>query len=102
LPVLTCAGNKFAGRVAGNLLNAVGLPELVTGALEEYEELALSLARDPERLQDLEEKLARNRLTAPLFNSARHTRDLECAFQEMVRLYRNGAAPRNISVADIS
>ena len=65
LPLLTCAGKTFAGRVAASLLQAVGLPELVAASLEEYEALARSLAADPGRPRALREKLARQRLTAP-------------------------------------
>ena len=61
LPVVTCAGRSFAARVAGSLLHAVGLPELVTTSLAEYEALALALARDPGRLAELRERLGRNR-----------------------------------------
>ena len=74
LPVLTCAGDTFAGRVAGSLLQAVGLPELVTFSPAAYEALALRLAREPALLQDLRHKLLGNRLTAPLFDIARYTR----------------------------
>jgi protein O-GlcNAc transferase len=57
LPVLTCSGNTFAGRVAGSLLRAIGLPELITESLEDYERKALDLARDPQRLTALRQKL---------------------------------------------
>src|SRR5208283_3218408 len=67
LPVLTCKGEAFAGRVAASLLNAVGMPELVTENLKDYEALALALARDPARLQAVKEKLARNLSTTALF-----------------------------------
>jgi len=83
LPVLTCAGRSFASRVAGSLLHAIGLPELVTATLDEYEALALRLARDPELLGALRARLAHNRLTAPLFDSVRYCGHLEHAYQEM-------------------
>jgi protein O-GlcNAc transferase len=73
LPLLTCAGNTFVGRVAGSLLRAIGLGELVTTSLEEYEALALRLAQEPERLAGLRARLAQNRLTHPLFDTARST-----------------------------
>ncbi|HKX09272.1 MAG TPA: tetratricopeptide repeat protein, partial [Stellaceae bacterium] len=66
LPLLTCMGRSFAARVAGSLLHAVGLPELVTGSLGDYEALALELARSPERLAALRARLQANRATAPL------------------------------------
>src|SRR6202044_901977 len=65
LPVVTCAGETFAGRVAGSLLRAVGLPELMTTSLADYENLALALAREPQKLAALKEKLTRNLPSAP-------------------------------------
>ena len=83
VPVLTCVGRSFAARVAASALRAVGLPELITGTLEEYEAKALELLREPQRLRGLREKLARQRLSAPLFDTARYTRHLERAFLTM-------------------
>jgi len=83
LPLLTCLGTTFAGRVAASLLNAVGLPELVTSSLADYEALALRLARDPAALAAIKEKLARNRDRFPLFDTERMTRSLEAAFEAM-------------------
>ena len=74
LPVLTCAGETLASRVAGSLLHAIGLPELVTGSMEQYERLALRLAGEPAYLQSLRQKLMRNRSTATLFDAGRFTR----------------------------
>ena len=75
LPVLTCAGETFASRVAGSLLTAAGLPELVTYSLPDYESLALQLARDPARLQALRRRLEQTRLQTPLFDIAALTRE---------------------------
>ena len=77
VPVLTCAGETMASRVAGSQLNAIGLPELVTTSLEGYEALALELARQPELLQRYRHRLRANRHTHPLFDMARFTRALE-------------------------
>jgi len=77
LPVVTVMGQSFPSRVAGSLLHAIGLPELVTHSHAEYEALALALAHDPVRLQALKQKLAANRRTQPLFDTARFTRDFE-------------------------
>jgi len=96
LPVVTRLGQGFAARVAGSLLNAVGLPELVTGSSQEYEALALALARDPQRLAAIRAKLAANCVDAPLFDTARFTRDLERAYDRAHALYREGSAPRDI------
>jgi predicted O-linked N-acetylglucosamine transferase (SPINDLY family) len=83
LPVLTCLGSTFAGRVAASLLKAVGLAELITTSLEDYEALALKLAQDPLFLASLKDKLARNRNTDPLFNTERFTRHIEAAYTAM-------------------
>jgi predicted O-linked N-acetylglucosamine transferase (SPINDLY family) len=98
LPVLTCLGSTFAGRVGGSLLTAVGLPELITTSLDEYEALALRLAREPELLSSLRSRLAKNRLTCPLFDTERHARHVEAAFTRMWEIHARGEAPRNFSV----
>jgi predicted O-linked N-acetylglucosamine transferase (SPINDLY family) len=77
VPVLTCAGETLASRVAGSQLHAIGLPELVTTALADYEALALELARVPERLEQFRGRLAAQRSTCPLFDMARFTRALD-------------------------
>jgi predicted O-linked N-acetylglucosamine transferase (SPINDLY family) len=82
-PVLTCSGEAFPSRVAGGLLRAVGLPELVTNSLGDYEALALRLASDQDRLHGLRERLRQNRLTFPLFDSRRFARNLEDAYAAM-------------------
>ena len=96
LPVVTCAGETFAGRVAGSLLRAVGLPELVTTSLADYENAALALAREPQKLTALKDKLARNLRTAPLFDTVRFTKDLEAAYVRMWDLRCAGEAPRRL------
>jgi predicted O-linked N-acetylglucosamine transferase (SPINDLY family) len=77
VPVLTCAGETMASRVAGSQLNAIGLPELVTTRLADYEALALALARDASLLQGYRARLAANRATHPLFDMARFTHALD-------------------------
>lgn len=101
LPVLTCLGGALPGRVAASLLTAVGLPELITYSLEEYEALATTLAEEPERLRRIRDKLARNRLTNPLFDTAQFTRHLEAAYEEMWRTHREGGAPRHFAVTPL-
>ncbi|WP_109143522.1 tetratricopeptide repeat protein [Bradyrhizobium sp. SUTN9-2] len=98
LPVLTCLGTTFAGRVAASLLNAVGLPELVTRSLEEYEALALRIAHDSELRVALRSKLAARRTTWPLFDTVRMTRDIEKAFDEIWRRHCAGEAPASFAV----
>ncbi len=98
LPVLTCEGNAFAGRVAASMLHAVGLPELVTTTPQAYEALATGLAANPDRLADIKRKLAANRLTAPLFDTASYTRQLEAAYAAMHARHRAGLPPDDIAV----
>ncbi|MDO8607505.1 MAG: tetratricopeptide repeat protein [Phaeospirillum sp.] len=98
LPVLTCLGETFAGRVAASLLSAVGLPELITSSPEEYEALALTLARDPLRLEGLRRRLQHERDTAPLFDSAGFTRDLEAAYTRMWERWRAGQPPEAFAI----
>jgi predicted O-linked N-acetylglucosamine transferase (SPINDLY family) len=85
VPVITCAGNTFAGRVAGSLLSAVELRELITNDLDSYYRLALRLATDSAELAAVKARLVQNRLTTPLFDTPRYTRDLEALFTEMHR-----------------
>lgn len=93
LPVLTVVGECFPGRVAGSLLHAVGLPELVTQSEEDYEALAVKLATDTAFLGHLRQRLAANRRTAPLFDCAGFARALENAFEIMWQRWRSGAPP---------
>ena len=99
LPVVTCAGNTFAGRVAGSLLRAIGLEELVTTSLDEYEALALRLAGDPDLLRQLRTRLEQNRQTQPLFDTARITRHLEAAYQQMLETWKAGRPPTAFAVS---
>jgi len=96
--ILTCLGSTWPGRVAASLLHAIAMPELVTDTVQEYEALAVALAQDLARLQRLREKLAVNRLTTPLFNTARFARNMEAAYAEMIARWRRGEAPAHFSV----
>jgi predicted O-linked N-acetylglucosamine transferase (SPINDLY family) len=98
LPVLTCVGESFAGRVAASLLNAVGLPELINATQEQYEAMAVALAGNAARLAELKEKLSRNRLTTPLFDTARFTEHLEDAYTQMYQRHQAGLSPEHIYV----
>ena len=96
--MVTCKGNSFVGRVAASLLNAIGLPELVADTLDDYEALALSLARNPRFLQSLRRKIDQNRLTMPLFDTQRYTRNIEAAYRQMWDIARRGEAPYGFDV----
>jgi protein O-GlcNAc transferase len=98
VPLLTCTGRSFASRVAGSILCAVGLPELVTGSVAQYEATALRLARRADELVGLRRRLADAPARSPLFDTARQTRAIEAAFAEMWRLYAAGEPPRAFAV----
>ena len=98
LPVLTCMGKTFAGRVAASALFAIGLPELVTSSLADYESVARSLAQNPEGLAAIRAKLLRNRDTTPLFDTAGITHDLESAYTVMWEQAQRGELPTSFSV----
>jgi protein O-GlcNAc transferase len=98
LPVLTCTGKNFVGRVAASLLNAVGLPELVTRSLDEYEALALKLASDPMLIASVRQKLDGNRKAYPLFNTDRLRRHVESAYMTMWDIAQRGERPQSFAV----
>jgi predicted O-linked N-acetylglucosamine transferase (SPINDLY family) len=98
LPVVTCTGEAFAGRVAASLLTAIDLPELITSTQEEYETLAVELATNPDRLRSIKQKLERNRLSTPLFDSKLFTRHIEDAYKQMFERYHADLAPDHIYV----
>jgi protein O-GlcNAc transferase len=98
LPLVTCRGTAFPGRVAASLLNAAGLPELVTESLEAYERLALRLANDAEMLAGVRRKLADNRLRCPLFDTDLFRKNLESAYTIMWQAWQKSEAPRGFAV----
>jgi predicted O-linked N-acetylglucosamine transferase (SPINDLY family) len=99
LPVVTCLGATFAGRVAASLLNAIGLPELVAQSRDEYAALALRLAVDPQRLSAIRQKMARNRNTHPLFNTRLFAGHIESAYAAMWERHQAGLPPDHIHVS---
>jgi predicted O-linked N-acetylglucosamine transferase (SPINDLY family) len=94
VPVVTCPGDTFASRVAASLLVAAGLPELVAATLEDYEALAVRLARAPEERAALRRHLTESRCSMPLFDTPAFTRHLERAYEEMWRKHLAGTKPR--------
>jgi predicted O-linked N-acetylglucosamine transferase (SPINDLY family) len=99
LPVLTCTGGAFAGRVGSSLLESVGLPELITSTSEEYEDLAVQLASNPRLLAGIKQKLAHNRLESSLFDLTSFTRHLETAYGMIHERYQAAMPPEHIHVA---
>jgi len=96
LPVVTCSGETFASRMAGSLLQAAGVPELITTSLEEYEALALKLALNPQLLAQFKEKLAPAQ--SPLFDTVRLTRHFERALETMWKRQMDGDSPASFTV----
>ncbi len=96
LPVITCVGNTFPARVAGSLLSAMGVPELITYNLDDYYSLAIDLATDKKKRKNIRNKIVANRDTAPLFDSKRFTRNLEAVYTNMMA----GYAENNFDIHD--
>jgi protein O-GlcNAc transferase len=99
LPMITCLGEQFDGRVAASLLATMGLPELVTHSMEDYESLALALARDPARLGGIRAKLAQMRLTSPLYDTGLFRKSIETAFLRMMEMSIQRQAPQSFTVS---
>jgi predicted O-linked N-acetylglucosamine transferase (SPINDLY family) len=96
LPVLTLRGESFPARQAASLLTAVGLPELITTSPADYVSRAVELATNPSKLIALKQVLWANRLTTPLFDTARFTRDLESLYNAMYARNASGCAPDHV------
>lgn len=99
LPVLTCAGESFAGRVAASLLLTIELPELIASTPEEYEKLAVELATNPRRLENIQEKLARNKLSTPLFDTRLFVKHLEAAYAKIYDRHHANLPPECLYIA---
>jgi predicted O-linked N-acetylglucosamine transferase (SPINDLY family) len=102
LPLLTCSGETFASRVAGSLLHAAGLPELIARDLLEFEDIAVNLATAPNLLAGLRAKLKARRETCPLFDTDRYRRHLEAAYNTMYERQQRGLAPESFDVTPIA
>ena len=99
VPVVACPGDTFISRVAASLLQAVGLPELIASDLPEYESIALGLAREPQRLSALRERLVAVREHCALFDSAGYTRDFEALLLRMIERRDRGLPPAALAAA---
>jgi predicted O-linked N-acetylglucosamine transferase (SPINDLY family) len=89
IPVVTLMGKSFASRVAGSLLHSLEMPELVTTTEEDYESLALFIAKNPDKLKKLKKKIEINRESAPLFDSLKYTKNLEKALKNIFNNFKN-------------
>jgi predicted O-linked N-acetylglucosamine transferase (SPINDLY family) len=98
LPVLTQIGQSFAARVSASLLTAIGLPELITRDVEQYESLAIELAQNPSKLSSIRQKLEANKTTSPLFNASVFAKNIENAYSQIMERYTAGQEPEHIYV----
>ncbi len=98
LPLVTCVGKTFAGRVAGSLLTAANLPELITYSPEDYEAKALQLAQNPAQLAAIREKIDKTKMQMPLFDIHRFVGNIENAYAAMWEKYQAGEAPQGFVV----
>ena len=96
LPVITFLGETFSARMGGSLLNAIGLPELVCHSQNEYEDLAIDLGKNREKLGEMKDRLAKNRLAMPLFDTPLFTRNLEIAYEKVYERYQDDLSPIHI------
>lgn len=96
VPIITCAGQTFASRVAASLLHAIDLPELATPDLDAYYALALELASDADRLATVKQALADKRMTTALFDIDLYTRNLERLYRRMWQRHQDGDAPATL------
>jgi len=83
LPVVTLMGQSFASRVAGSILHAIDLKELITTSETEYEKLIIELAKNSLRLKEIKNKLDKNRLTKPLFDTKLYAKNIESAYTKI-------------------
>jgi len=102
LPVLTCPGSTFPGRVCASLVSAAGFAELITDNLKDYEDLAVALAKDKPRLAALRARLVRDAPQSPLFATAAWTRHLEQAFRTMYETSQAGRTAESFAVSPAS
>ena len=98
LPVLTYAGKSFAGRVSASMLNAIGLSELITYSEKEYEDKAIKLATNPDLLKKVNNKLSKNRLKSPLFDTKLYAKNIESVFNKIHIRHLNKLKPEHIEI----
>ena len=98
LPVLTRQGQSMPSRMASSILKSIDLPELVTQTSFEYEQLAIELGKNPNKLYEIAEKLKANKLKTTLFDTTLFTKNLEKAYRSIYDLHATGESPRNIVI----
>ena len=100
VPVLTMAGKSYAARMASSLLQSIELPELITTTIYDYQKLALDLSTNPVKLNNIKEKLKKNRSEKPLFNTKLYTRHFEEGLNQVFNNFLNGNKPRSVYVRE--
>ena len=98
LPLVTLKGKSYQARMGASILNSVNLPELITNSLKDYEALAIELATNPDKYRAIKDKLTRNLMTAPLFDTPLFTKNLESAYTQMYERHHQGLEPDHIYV----
>jgi predicted O-linked N-acetylglucosamine transferase (SPINDLY family) len=98
VPLVARIGKSFHSRVSASLLHAIGMPELITNSEEEYEALAIALATDPPRLKAIKQKLKKNCLSSPLFNTQLFTKNIEKAYIKMYERNQQNLPPDHITI----
>ena len=98
LPVLTLMGESYPSRMAGSILTAANLTELITYSERDYESMAIDLASNPKKLKIIKEKLENSLIKTPLYDIALFTKSLEFSFKEIYKREKNGSKPKNIYV----
>ena len=101
VPVITLIGNSFASRVAASIVTAVNMPELITQTQDEYESLAIKLAKNQERFNQIKQKLIENLSTSSLLNSQSFTKNLELAYEAMNAKVHSKQEPEHIIVKNM-
>jgi predicted O-linked N-acetylglucosamine transferase (SPINDLY family) len=88
LPLLTCSGRSYISRMAGSLLTHIGLPDLVTSSLAEYERMAVLLGNTPARVASYRRYLTEQGRQSALFDAPRFVRGLETEFERLALEHR--------------
>jgi predicted O-linked N-acetylglucosamine transferase (SPINDLY family) len=101
LPVLTKQGQSFAARMASSVLTAMGLPELITTSVEEYQRLAIELGLNSQAHLELRQKVMTMHSHSLLFNPVQFTKSLEEGLTQALALAHSGQAPKNLYIRDV-
>jgi len=98
VPILSYQGQSFQSRVAASLLNSIDAKELIVNSITEYESLSVELALNPLKLKIIRDKIQKNRLTKPLFNTFLYAGHLEKAYKRMYEIYQKNLPPDHIYI----